>query len=138
MWLLYALLAAVFAGVTAILAKIGITGVDANLAVAIRTTVVLVMAWLMVFVTGTNVSSISEITTRSWVFLVLSGVATGASWFFFFRALQVGDVSRVVPIDKLSVVITIVLAFVILGETVSWKGIVGAVLITIGTLFMVL
>ena len=138
MWLLYALLAAAFAGVTAILAKIGITGVDANLAVAIRTTVVLVMAWLMVFVTGTNVSSISEITTRSWVFLVLSGVATGASWFFFFRALQVGDVSRVVPIDKLSVVITIVLAFVILGETVSWKGIVGAVLITIGTLFMVL
>ena len=138
MWLLYAILAAVFAGITAILAKIGITGVDANLAIAIRTTVVLVMAWAMVFFTRTSLPAIGEISTRSWVFLILSGLATGASWFFFFRALQTGDVSRVVPIDKMSVVVTIALSFVILGETVSTKGIIGAVLITAGTLLMVL
>ena len=137
MWILYAVLAAFFAGITAILAKIGIENVDANLAVAIRTTVVLIMSWVMVFVTKTNIGSIFEITARSWTFLILSGVATGASWFFFFRAVQIGEVSRVVPIDKLSVVITIILAFIFLGETVSLKAVIGAVLITAGTLLMV-
>ena len=138
MWILYAFLAAFFAGITAILAKIGIENVDANLAVAIRTTVVLLMSWIMVFVTKTSISSIFEISMRSWIFLILSGIATGASWFFFFRAVQIGEVSRVVPIDKLSVVITIVLAFIFLGETVSIKALIGVVLITIGTLLMVL
>lgn len=137
MWLPFALLAALFAALTSILAKIGLEGVNSNLATAIRTAVVLVMAWGMVFITG-SVKGINDISSRSWLFLGLSGLATGLSWLFYFRALQLGPVSRVVPIDKLSVVITIVLALVIFGETVSLKVVLGALLITVGTLLMVL
>lgn len=137
MWFLFALLSAVFAALTSILAKIGIDGVNSNLATAIRTTVVLVMAWGMVFLTGTQ-SGISGIGRRSWLFLILSGLATGASWLCYYRALQVGEASKVVPIDKMSVVITLILAFVFLHETFTWKSAVGAVLITVGTLVMVL
>jgi len=137
MWLPFALLAALFAALTSILAKIGLEGVNSNLATAIRTAVVLVMAWGMVFITG-SVKGINDISSRSWLFLGLSGLATGLSWLFYFRALQLGPVSRVVPIDKLSVVITIVLALVIFGETVSLKVVLGALLITVGTLQMVL
>ena len=137
MWFLFALLSAVFAALTSILAKIGIDGVNSNLATAIRTAVVLVMAWGMVFLTGTQ-SGISGIGRRSWLFLILSGVATGASWLCYYRALQVGEASKVVPIDKMSVVITLILAFVFLHETFTWKSAVGAVLITVGTLVMVL
>ena len=137
MWIVSAVLAAVFAAATSILARLGLEGVNANLATAIRTVVVLVMAWGIVFITGVH-RGIPDITPRSWLFLGLSGLATGASWLFFFRALQLGHVSRVVPIDKISVVITMVLAFLILGETVSTKGIIGGVLITIGTLILVL
>ena len=137
MWLLYAILASIFASATAILAKIGIQNVNPNLATAIRTVVVLIFAWGIVFMTGVH-KGIPDIAPRSWIFLGLSGIATGASWLFFFRALQIGDVSRVVPIDKISVVITMVLAFLILGETVSTKGIIGGVLITVGTLILVL
>ena len=137
MWIIYALLAAFFAAVVAILAKIGIEGVNSNLAVAIRTVVVLAMAWIIVFVTGKH-SEIAAITQKSWTFLVLSGLATGLSWLFFYKALQIGDVSKVVPIDKLSIVITMLLAFVILGEPASIKTIVGAILITIGTLVLIL
>ena len=137
MWILYAFLAAIFAALTSILARIGIEGVNANLATAIRTVVVLFMAWGIVFMTGVW-REIPNIGQRSWVFLGLSGIATGASWLFFFLALQRGDVSRVVPIDKFSVVITMVLAFIILGEPVSAKTIIGGVLITAGTLVLVL
>jgi len=137
MWIVYALLAAVFAALTSILARIGIEGVNANLATAIRTVVVLVMAWGIVFFTGVW-REVPEIGQRSWLFLVLSGLATGASWLFFFMALQRGDVSRVVPIDKFSVVITMVLAFIILGEPMTPKTIIGGVLITGGTLVLVL
>lgn len=137
MWFVFALLSAVFAALTSILAKIGIDGVNSNLATAIRTTVVLVMAWGMVFITGTQ-SGISGIGRRSWLFLVLSGLATGASWLCYYRALQVGEASKVVPIDKMSVVITLILAFVFLHETFTWKSAVGALLITVGTLVMVL
>lgn len=137
MWFLFALLSAVFAALTSILAKIGIDGVNSNLATAIRTAVVLVMAWGMVFITGTQ-SGISGIGRRSWLFLILSGLATGASWLCYYRALQVGEASKVVPIDKMSVVITLILAFVFLHETFTWKSAVGAVLITVGTLVMVL
>jgi transporter family protein len=137
MWIAYALLGALFAGATSILAKIGLEGVNANLATAIRTVVVLVMAWGIVFITGVQ-RGIPDISTRSWVFLALSGLATGASWLFFFRALQIGDASRVVPVDKISVVITMVLAFIFLGETVDTKMIIGGVLITAGTLVLVL
>lgn len=137
MWFIFALLSAVFAALTSILAKIGIDGVNSNLATAIRTAVVLVMAWGMVFITGTQ-SGISGIGRRSWLFLILSGVATGASWLCYYRALQVGEASKVVPIDKMSVVITLILAFVFLHETFTWKSAVGAVLITVGTLVMVL
>ena len=137
MWFIFALLSAVFAALTSILAKIGIDGVNSNLATAIRTTVVLVMAWGMVFITGTQ-SGISEIGRRSWLFLILSGLATGASWLCYYRALQVGEASKVVPIDKMSVVITLILAFVFLHETFTWKSAVGALLITVGTLVMVL
>lgn len=137
MWFIFALLSAVFAALTSILAKIGIDGVNSNLATAIRTTVVLVMAWGMVFLTGTQ-SGISGIGRRSWLFLILSGLATGASWLCYYRALQVGEASKVVPIDKMSVVITLILAFVFLHETFTWKSAVGAVLITVGTLVMVL
>jgi transporter family protein len=137
MWIIYALLGALFAAVTAILIKVGITGVNPNLATAIRTIVVLVMAWGIVFATGKH-AEIANITQKSWLFLGLSGIATGASWMFFYRALQMGEASKVIPIDKLSVVISIVLAFVILGEAVSAKAIIGAVLIAVGTLIMVL
>ena len=137
MWALYASLSAIFAALVAILANLGLQGVNANLATAIRTVVVLILAWGIVFFTGKHLE-ISEITTRSWIFLILSGLATGASWLFYFRALQIGEVSRVVPIDKMSVVITMVLAFIILGETVTIKTVIGAILITIGTLAVVM
>ena len=137
MWILYAFLAAIFAALTSILARIGIEGVNANLATAIRTVVVLFMAWGIVLMTGVW-REIPNIGQRSWIFLGLSGIATGASWLFFFLALQRGDVSRVVPIDKFSVVITMVLAFIILGEPMSAKTIIGGILITAGTLVLVL
>ncbi len=137
MWFVFALLSAVFAALTTILAKIGIDGVNSNLATAIRTVVVLVMAWGMVFLTGVQ-KGIGGISRKSWIFLILSGLATGASWLCYYRALQTGNASKVVPIDKMSVVITIILAFVFLHEEVTVKSVVGAVLITAGTLFMVL
>ena len=137
MWFVFALLSAVFAALTSILAKVGMEGIDSNLATAIRTGVVLMMAWGIVWVSGT-VGGISAISTRGWVFLILSGLATGASWLCYYRALQIGEASRVGPVDKFSVVITMVLAFLFLHETVDWKTIVGGVLITAGTLVMVL
>ena len=137
MWIWFALLSAVFAALTSILAKIGIENVDSNLATAIRTAVVLVMAWGIVFLTGEQ-HGISDIAPRSWLFLVLSGLATGASWLFYYRALQLGEASKVAPIDKLSVVLTMVLAFVILHETVTVKGILGGALIAVGTLILIL
>lgn len=137
MWFVFALLSAVFAALTSILAKIGIDGVNSNLATAIRTVVVLVMAWGMVFLTNAQ-KGIGSISRKSWIFLILSGLATGASWLCYYRALQTGDASKVVPIDKLSVVITLVLAFVFLHEEFTAKSLVGAVLITAGTLIMVL
>ena len=137
LWAIYALLSAVFAALTSILAKIGITGIDSNLATAIRTAVVLVMAWGIVFMTGVQ-KQITNIGTRSWVFLVLSGLATGLSWLFYYRALQMGDASRVVPIDKSSVVISMILAFVVLKEQVTWQTVVGGILITAGTFVLLL
>lgn len=137
MWFVFALLSAVFAALTSILAKVGMEGINSNLATAIRTGVVLIMAWGIVWVSGT-VGGISAISTRGWGFLILSGLATGASWLCYYRALQIGEASRVVPVDKFSVVITMVLAFLFLHETVDWKTIVGGVLITAGTLVMVL
>ncbi len=137
MWFVFALLSAVFAALTSILAKVGIDGVNSNLATAIRTAVVLLMAWGMVFLTGTQ-SGIGGISKKSWIFLILSGLATGASWLCYYRALQMGDASKVVPVDKLSVVITLILAFVFLHEKFTAKSLVGAVLITAGTLVMVL
>ena len=137
MWLIFALLSAVFAALTSILAKVGIEGVNSNLATAIRTGVVLVMAWGMVFLTDAQ-GGIGSISRRSWLFLILSGLATGASWLCYYRALQIGQASKVVPVDKLSVVITLVLAFAFLHEKFTWKSIAGAVLITAGTLLMVL
>ena len=137
MWFVFALGSAVFAALTSILAKIGIEGVNSNLATALRTLVVLAMAWGMVFLTGSQ-SGISSISRKSWLFLILSGLATGASWLCYYRALQIGEASKVVPIDKLSVVITLVLAFVFLHEKFTWKSGLGAALITAGTLIMVL
>ena len=137
MWFIFAVLSAIFAALTSILAKIGIEGVNSNLATAIRTVVVVGMAWIMVFVTNTQ-SGISEISKKSWIFLILSGVATGASWLCYYRALQVGDASKVVPIDKLSVVITLVLAFVFLHEEFTIKSLAGCVLIGAGTLLLVI
>ena len=137
MWMVFALLSAVFAALTSILAKIGIEGVNSNLATAIRTVVVVVMAWGMVFLTHTQ-SGIAEISRRSWLFLILSGLVTGVSWLCYYRALQMGDASKVVPIDKLSVVITLVLAFVFLHEKFNTKSLIGCVLIGAGTLLMVL
>ena len=137
MWILYAILAAVFAALTSILAKMGINAVNSNLATAIRTAVVLVMAWGIVFITGKQ-NEIVNITQKSWLFLVLSGVATGLSWLFYYKALQMGEASRVIPIDKLSLVISMVLAFIILRETVDAKAIIGGVLIAAGTFVMVL
>lgn len=137
MWLIFALLSAIFAALTSILAKIGIDGVNSNLATAIRTMVVVAMAWGMVFLTHAQ-SGISEISRKSWIFLILSGMATGASWLCYYRALQMGEASKVVPIDKLSVVITLVLAFVFLHEEFTAKSLLGCILIGAGTLIMVL
>ena len=137
MWVVYAILSAVFAALTSILAKVGIDGVNSNLATALRTVVVLIMAWGMVFITDAQ-GGISTISKKSWLFLILSGIATGVSWLCYYKAIQVGDVSKVVPIDKLSVVITLILAFVFLHDKFTWKSVVGSVLITVGTLFMVL
>lgn len=137
MWLVFALLSAVFAALTSILAKVGINGVNSNLATALRTVVVLVMAWGMVFVTNAQ-GGITDISRKSWVFLILSGLATGASWLCYYYALQIGEASRVVPVDKLSVVITLVLAFVFLHEKFTVHSLIGCILIGAGTLLMVL
>lgn len=137
MWLLFAILSSVFAALTSILAKIGIEGVDSNLATAVRTAVVLALSWGMVFLTGAQ-KGIGEISQKSWLFLILSGLATGASWLCYYRALQMGEVSRVVPIDKLSVLITLLLAFVFLHEQFTARSLAGCVLIGAGTLLMVL
>ncbi|WP_302630294.1 EamA family transporter [uncultured Eubacterium sp.] len=137
MWAVFALLSAVFAALTSILAKVGINGVNSNLATAIRTVVVVLIAWGMVFLTKGQ-GGITEISKKNWIFLILSGLATGASWLCYYRALQMGSASKVVPIDKLSVVITLVLAFIFLKEDFTYKSAIGSVLITAGTLFMVL
>lgn len=137
MWFVLALLSAIFAALTSILAKVGIEGVNSNLATAIRTVVVVVMAWGMVFLTNSQ-NGIAEISKRSWLFIILSGLATGASWLCYYRALQLGEASKVVPIDKLSVVITLVLAFVFLREQFTTKSLIGCILIGMGTMVMVL
>lgn len=137
MWWIFAILSAVFAALTSILAKVGIDGVNSNLATAVRTMVVVVMAWVMVFITNAQ-SGLTEISKKSWIFLILSGLATGASWLCYYRALQIGEASKVVPIDKLSVVIALVLAFVFLHEEFNAKSLIGCVLIAAGTLIMVL
>ena len=137
MWIVYALLSAVFAAITSILAKIGIENVNSNLATAIRTVVVVIMAWGMVFITGKQ-HEIVDIAQKSWIFLILSGCATGLSWLFYYKALQIGEATKVVPIDKLSVVISMILAFVILHEAVTVKSIIGGTLIGIGTIVLVL
>ncbi len=137
MWLLFAVLSSVFAALTSILAKMGISEVNSNLATAIRTTVVLILSWGIVLLTNAH-TGLREISQKSWIFLILSGLATGASWLCYYKALQIGDVSKVVPIDKLSVVITLVLAFVLLHETFTAKSLIGCILIGAGTLFMVL
>lgn len=137
MWLLFAILSAVFAALTSILAKAGIDGVNSHLATALRTVVALGMAWGMVFLTNAQ-GGISSISRKSWLFLILSGLSTGASWLCYYRALQLGEVSKVVPIDKMSVVITLILAFLFLHENVTAKSLAGAGLITIGTLIMAL
>ena len=137
MWLVFAILSAIFAALTSILAKVGIEGVNSNLATAIRTVVVVAMSWGMVFLTNSQ-NGITEISRKSWIFLILSGLATGASWLCYYKALQIGDASKVVPIDKLSVVITLVLAFVFLHDDFTIKSLIGCVLIGIGTLIMVM
>ncbi len=137
MWFLFALLSAVFAALTSILAKVGIEGVDSNLATAVRTVVVVLMAWGMVFLTHAQ-GGLSAISRKSWLFLILSGLATGASWLCYYRALQIGEASKVVPVDKLSVVITLILAFVFLHERFTARSLIGCVLIGAGTLLMVL
>ena len=137
MWFIFALLSAIFAALTSILAKVGIDGVNSNLATAIRTVVVVIMAWGMVFLTNAQ-NGIPEISKKSWLFLILSGLATGASWLCYYKALQIGEASKVVPIDKLSVVITLILAFVFLQEKFTIKSLIGCVLIGAGTLVMVL
>lgn len=137
MWWIFALLSAVFAALTSILAKVGIEDVDSTLATAIRTVAVVGMSWLMVFITNTQ-SGTSSISKKSWIFLILSGLATGASWLCYYKAIQMGDVSKVVPIDKLSVLFTLILAFIFLHEEFNVKSLIGSILITAGTLFMVL
>ena len=137
MWLLFAIGSAVFAALTSILAKVGIEGVNSNLATAIRTFVVLAMAWGMVFLTHAE-SGLSSIGKKSWLFLILSGLCTGASWLCYFRALQVGEASKVVPVDKMSTVLTLILAFLFLHETINTKSIIGMLLLTAGTLVMVI
>ena len=137
MWLLFAILSSVFAAATSILAKIGIEGVNSTLATAIRTLVVVVMSWVMVLVTNTG-GGITYISKKSWIFLILSGIATGASWLCYYKALSIGEASKVVPIDKMSVVLTLIMAFVILHEQFTWKSAVGSLLLTAGTIFMIL
>ncbi len=137
MWLLFAILSAVFAAATAILAKIGIENVDSNLATAIRTIVVLIMAWLVVFITNKS-GGIASITPKSWLFLILSGLATGASWLCYFYAIKIGDVSKVVPVDKCSLVLTIIFAVIFLGESLTWKTILGCILLLAGSIVMIL
>ena len=137
MWFIFAILSAVFAALTSILAKVGIDGVNSNLATAVRTIVVVLMAWVMVFITNAQ-SGLFEISKKSWIFLILSGLATGASWLCYYKALQIGEASKVVPVDKLSVVITLILAFVFLHESFTFKSLIGCVLTTAGTLIMVL
>ena len=137
MWFIFAILSAIFAALTSILAKIGIEGVNSNLATAVRTIVVVLMAWFIVFITG-NQNGIVDISKKSWIFLILSGLATGASWLCYYKALQLGEASKVVPIDKLSIVITIVLAFIFLGEQITLKTLIGCCLIVIGTFIMIL
>ena len=137
MWAIFAILSAIFAALTSILAKVGIEGVNSNLATAVRTIVVVLMAWFMVFITG-NQNGIVDISKKSWIFLILSGLATGASWLCYYKALQLGEVSKVVPIDKLSIVITIILAFIFLGEQITLKTLIGCCLIVIGTFIMIL
>lgn len=137
MWIVFAILSAVFAALTSILAKVGIDGVNSNLATAIRTVVVVIMAWGMVFLTSAQ-KGLLGISRKSWIFLILSGLATGASWLCYYKALQMGEASKVVPIDKLSVVITLILAFVFLHEEFTAKSLVGCILIGVGTLVMVL
>ena len=137
MWAIFAILSAIFAALTSILAKVGIEGVNSNLATAVRTIVVVLMAWFMVFVTG-NQNGIVDISKKSWLFLILSGLATGASWLCYYKALQLGEASKVVPIDKLSIVITIILAFIFLGEQITLKTLIGCCLIVTGTFIMIL
>ena len=137
MWFIFAILSAIFAALTSILAKIGIEGVNSNLATAVRTIVVVLMAWFMVFITG-NQNGIVDISKKSWIFLILSGLATGASWLCYYKALQLGEASKVVPIDKLSIVITIVLAFIFLGEQITLKTLIGCCLIVTGTFILIL
>ena len=137
MWAVFAVLSAVFAALTSILAKVGIKDVDSNLATAIRTCAVIVMAWLMVFITGAQ-SGLADVSRKSWIFLILSGLATGASWLCYYRAIKLGEVSKVVPIDKLSVVLTLVLAFIFLKEEFTAKSIIGCALLAAGTLVMIL
>ena len=137
MWSIFAILSAIFAALTSILAKVGIEGVNSNLATAVRTIVVVLMAWFMVFITG-NQNGIVDISKKSWLFLILSGLATGASWLCYYKALQLGEVSKVVPIDKLSIVITIILAFIFLGEQITLKTLIGCCLIIVGTFVMIL
>ena len=137
MWLVCAILSSVFAALTSILAKVGINGVNSNLATALRTAVVLIMAWGMVFLTNAQ-SGIADIDKKSWIFLILSGLATGASWLFYYKALQLGEVSRVAPIDKMSIVLTLIMAFLFLHEKFTVKSALGSVLIAAGTLVMVL
>lgn len=137
MWSIFAILSAIFAALTSILAKVGIEGVNSNLATAVRTIVVVLMAWFMVFVTG-NQNGIVDISKKNWIFLILSGLATGASWLCYYKALQLGEASKVVPIDKLSIVITIILAFIFLGEQITLKTLIGCCLIVAGTFVMIL
>lgn len=137
MWFIFALFSAIFAALSSILAKVGIDGVNSNLATAIRTAVVVLMAWVLVFITKTE-NNILYIGRKSWIFLILSGLSTGVSWLCYYRALQIGDASKVVPIDKLSVVISLVLAFIFLHENFTVKSLIGCILIGIGTLIMVL
>lgn len=137
MWAVFALLSAVFAALTSILAKIGIEGVNSNLATAVRTVVILVMAWAIVFISGTQ-EQIADISRKSWLFLILSGMATGFSWLFYFKALQIGEVSKVMPVDKFSIVLGMALAFLVLHETITLKAIIGGALITLGTFVLIL
>ena len=137
MWAIFAILSAIFAALTSILAKVGIEGINSNLATAVRTIVVVLMAWFMVFATG-NQNGIVDISKKNWIFLILSGLATGASWLCYYKALQLGEASKVVPIDKLSIVITIVLAFIFLGEQITLKTLIGCCLIFTGTFIMIL